>query len=119
MCEISIKTLQVPEGSELEVKKEKMKPSVIFYVKQFGFSQCDISTMINMRRTSVQGAFDRIVFTDITLTGKKASRLSIFEQYTRCPLERVIRRDTFQTMNMIRGEFCLMDKDVCRSTVKK
>lgn len=96
-----------------------MKPSAIFYVNQFGCNQYDTSTIINMRRTSVQGAFDRIASTDITLTGKEASRLSIFEQYTKCPLERVITRDAFQTMDMIRGELRLMDKDVCRSIVKK
>ena len=52
--QIAIKKLQDPKGSKSEIKK--MKLSAIFYLTQLGFSQYDISNMIDMKRTTVEGA---------------------------------------------------------------
>ncbi|KAG2189589.1 hypothetical protein INT46_011231, partial [Mucor plumbeus] len=50
--QIAIKKLQDPKGSKSEIKK--MKLSAIFYLTQLGFSQYDISNMIDMKRTTVE-----------------------------------------------------------------
>jgi transposase len=102
-----------------EQQVKKMKLSAIFYLKQLGFSQYDISTMVGMKRTTVQAITDRVASTGTTLSGKSTSGSSTFDEYARRYLERVIRRYVFQMIDALRGELCLMDKNVCRSTVKK
>jgi hypothetical protein len=75
--------------------------------------------MMGIKRTTVQAATDRVASTDTTLPGKSTGRPSTFDKYIRRHLERVIRRDLFQTIDTFRGKLRLMDKDVCRSIVKK
>ncbi|KAK9760707.1 hypothetical protein K7432_014982 [Basidiobolus ranarum] len=115
--EIPIKRLQDPKGSEQEVKKTKL--TTVFYLQQLGISQHDISTMIDMKRTTVQSAIGRIAETGTTLAGKSTGRPSTFDKYTKRHLERIIRKDPFQTIEMIRDKLRLMGKTVCRSTVKE
>ncbi|CEG75981.1 hypothetical protein RMATCC62417_10942 [Rhizopus microsporus] len=115
--EISIKKLQICEGTEQEVKKMKLNDT--FYLKQLGFSQNDISIVIGMKRRIVQAVTDRTASAGTALPGKCTGRFSTFDESTRRHLERVTRRDLFQTVDTLRGELRLMGKVVCRSTVKK
>ncbi|ORE03176.1 hypothetical protein BCV72DRAFT_233504 [Rhizopus microsporus var. microsporus] len=66
--EINIKRLQDSEGTEQEIKK--MKLSTMFYLKQLGFNQYDISTLIDLKHTSVQAATNRVTSTGTNLTEK-------------------------------------------------
>ncbi|KAG2196837.1 hypothetical protein INT46_005464, partial [Mucor plumbeus] len=91
--QIAIKKLQDPKGSKSEIKK--MKLSAIFYLTQLGFSQYDISNMIDMKCTTVEGAINRVATT-----------------------ERIIRSDPFQTIETLQGQLRSMSKDVSRTTVK-
>jgi transposase len=113
---IAIKKLQDPKGSKSEIKK--MKLSAIFYLTQLGFSQYDISNMIDMKRTTVEGAINRVATTGTTLTGKSMGRPSSFDDYTKRHLERIIRSDPFQTIETLQGQLRSMSKNVSRTTVK-
>ena len=95
--EINIKKLQDPTGSKQEVKKIKL--GAIFYLKQLGFNQYDISTMIDIKCSTVQSIISRVNQTGTTLTGKSTGRPSAFDDYTQRHLERTIRRgDHFQSL---------------------
>jgi len=100
--EINIKKLQDPTGSKQDVKK--MKLGAIFYLKQLGFNQYDISTIIDIKRPTVQSIISRVNQTGTTLTGKSTGRPSAFDDYTQRHLERTIRRDPFQTLETITGQ---------------
>ncbi|KAG2212124.1 hypothetical protein INT46_006041, partial [Mucor plumbeus] len=52
--EINIKKLQDSTGSKQDARPKKMKLGAIFYLKQLGFNQYDISTMIDIKRPTVQ-----------------------------------------------------------------
>ncbi|KAG2212059.1 hypothetical protein INT46_009433 [Mucor plumbeus] len=115
--EINIKKLQDTTGSKQDVKK--MKLGAIFYLKQLGFNQYDISTMIDIKRPTVQSIISRVNQTGTTLTGKSTGRPSAFDDYTQRHLERTIRRDPFQTLETITGQLRMMGKNVSRSTTRK
>jgi len=115
--EINIKKLRDPTGTKQDVKK--MKFGAIFYLKQLGFSQYDISTMIDIKRPTVQSIISRGDQTGTTLTGKSTGRPSTFDDYTQRHLERTIRRDPFQTLDTITGQLRMMGKNVSRSTTRK
>ena len=89
-----------------------MKLGAIFYLKQPGFSQYDISTMIDIkRRPTVQNIISRGDQTDTTLTGKSTGIPSTFDDYTQRHLERIIRRDPFQTLETtITGQLRMIGK---------
>lgn len=76
-----------------------MKLGAAFYLKQLGFGPQDISTMIDMKRTTARCAFERSSSTGTTLTRTSPSRPSGFDDYTKRHLERVIRRDPFQIVD--------------------
>jgi transposase len=58
-----------------------------------------------MKRTTVEGAINRVATTGITFTGKSmGSRPSSFDDYTRRHLERIIRSDPFQTIEILQGQ---------------
>ncbi|KAG2193357.1 hypothetical protein INT46_006457 [Mucor plumbeus] len=114
--QIAIKKLQDTKGSKSEIKK--MKLSAIFYLTQLGFSQYDISNMIDMKRTTVEGAINRVATTGTTLAGKSMGRPSSFDDYTKRHLKRIIRSDPFQTIETLQGQLRSMSKDVSRTTVK-
>ncbi|ORE05341.1 hypothetical protein BCV72DRAFT_331327 [Rhizopus microsporus var. microsporus] len=75
--------------------------------------------MVGMKRTTVQVAIDRVASTSIILVGKGTDRPSTFDEYTQRYLEQVIRRDLFQTIGTLKVKLRLMDKAICRSTLKK
>ncbi|KAG2190278.1 hypothetical protein INT46_003989 [Mucor plumbeus] len=114
--QIAIKKLQDPKGSKSEIKK--MKLSAIFYLTQLGFSQYDISNMIDMKRTTVEDAINRVTTIGTTLAGKSMGRPSSFDDYTKRHLELIIRSDPFQIIKTLQGQFRFMSKDVSRTTVK-
>ena len=93
--------MQDPKGSKSEIKK--MKLTAIFYLTQLAFSQYDISNMIDMKRTIVEGAINRVATTGTALTGKSMGRSSSFDNYTKRHLERIIRSDSFQTIETLQG----------------
>ncbi|KAG2194549.1 hypothetical protein INT46_009204 [Mucor plumbeus] len=96
-----------------------MKLSTIFYLTQFGSSQYDISNMIDMRRTTVEGAINRVATTGTALAGKSMGRPSSFDDYTKRHLERIIRSDPFQTIETLQGQLRSMSNDVSRTTTDK
>jgi transposase len=108
--------LQDPTGFKQGVKK--MKLGAIFYLKQLGFNQYNISTMIDIKRPTVQSSISRVNQTGATLTGKSTGRPSAFDDYTQRHLERTIRRDPFQ-LETITGQLRMMGKNVSRSTTRK
>jgi len=74
--------------------------------------------MIDMKRTTVEGAINRVATTGTTLAGKSMGRPSSFDDYTKRHLERIIRSDPFQTIETLQGQLRSMSKDVSRTTVK-
>ncbi|KAG2201232.1 hypothetical protein INT46_008729 [Mucor plumbeus] len=101
--EINIKKLQDPTGSKQDL----------------GFNQYNSSTMIEIKRPTVQSIISRVNQTSTTLTGKSIARPSAFDDYTQRYLERTIRRDPFQTLETITGQLGMMGKNVSRSITRK
>ncbi|KAG2189961.1 hypothetical protein INT46_003066 [Mucor plumbeus] len=97
--EINIKKLQDPTGCKQDLKN--MKIVAIFYLEQLGFNQYDISTMIDIKRPTVQSIISRVNQTGTTLTGKSTRRPSAFDDYTQRHLEQTIMRDLFQMLETI------------------
>ena len=104
-------------ASKQDVKK--MKVGAVFYLKQHGFNQYDISTMIGIKRPTVQSIISRVNQTGTTLTGKSTGRLSTFDDYTQRHLERTLRRDPSRKLKTITGQLIMRGKNVSRSTTRK
>jgi transposase len=97
-----------------------MKLGAIFYLKQRGFNQYDVSTMIDIKDPTVQSIIiSRVNQTDTTLTGKSTGRPSAFDDYTQRHLERTIRREHFQSLEIITGQRRMMGEILSRSTTRK
>jgi predicted XRE-type DNA-binding protein len=77
--EINIKKLQDPTGSKQDVKK--MKLGAIFYLKQLGFNQYDISTMIDIKRPTVQSIISRVLRPQFVMIIWKIMHLWICNPY--------------------------------------
>jgi transposase len=104
-AQIAIKKLQDPKGSKSEIKK--MKFSAIFYLTKLGFSQYDISNMIDMKRTTVEGAINRVATTVTTLTRKSMGRPSSFDDYTKQHLQPIIKVICFKQLRLSRDNSIL------------
>ena len=60
--------------------------------------------MIDMKRTTVEGAITSVATTGTTLTGKNIGRPSSFDDYTKRHLEQIIRSDPFQSITTLQGQ---------------
>ncbi|KAG2215008.1 hypothetical protein INT46_010819 [Mucor plumbeus] len=81
--------------------------------------QYDVSNLIDVQRTTVEDAINRVATTTgTTLTGKSMGRSSSFDDYTKRHLERIIRSNSFQTIETLQGQLRSMSKYVSRTTVK-
>lgn len=85
-----------------------MKLGAIFYLKQLGFNQYEISTMIDIKLPTVQSIKSRGDQSGTTLT----EIASIFNcNNTQRHLERTIKRDPFQTLEVITGQLRMIGKN--------
>ena len=75
--------------------------------------------MIDLKRPTIQSFIFRGNQSDTTLTGKSVARLSAFDDYAQRHSERTIRKDPFQILETITGQFRMMGKNVSRLTTRE
>ncbi|KAG2202747.1 hypothetical protein INT47_004771 [Mucor saturninus] len=96
-----------------------MKLGAIHYLQQLGFSQAAIGTMVGVKRPNVQNAVGRVVQTGSPLKRKSPGRPNSLNDYTARHLERIIRKEPFQTVGQLSEELRLMDKPHAATTERR
>jgi transposase len=115
--QITPERLADPIGSDIDV--EKMKLGATHYLKQLGFSQRDIGAMIDMKRSNVQKAVERVAERDTPLKRKSAGRPTNLDDHTRRHLERIIKKSPFITRSELAEELRSMNQPCSRLTVQR
>ncbi|KAG2213355.1 hypothetical protein INT47_009028 [Mucor saturninus] len=81
-----------------------MKLEAVHYLQQLGFGQAAIGTMVGVKRPNNQNA--------------SSERPNSLNDYTARHLERIIRKEPFQTVDQLSEELRLMDKPQAATTVR-